>query len=433
MREDVDYNALKYHERGRAGKTEVVPTKPVGNHEEIALAYTPGAASPAIGISREHWNAYKYTNKGNLVAVISNGSSLMGLGDRGAIASKPLLEGKAMLFKVLADIDAFDIELSEEEPDKIVETIQAMAPTFGAISLEGIKAPHCFYVEERLHNLLGIPIINDDTHSIAIIVAAALPNALKIAGKSIESIRIVICGTECAVKRTWHTLLRHNIDKEQITMLIDKETNVADNSSATVEPSKDVNTIKRRLDNAANGADILIILSSINIPTADTIATMAQSPIIFIQANLGGNHLTTLSKARPDAIIATTYNDSVNSINNIIVSPYLFRGALDTLSTCINESMEDAAIEALAPLAQESNKAILPQANDKRLLTTLTCAIAKAAIESGVARRTINDWKHYRRELLTRIDREYKFGSAREHRHKSSNLRRRYQMPLHKL
>lgn len=433
MREDVDYNALKYHERGRAGKTEVVPTKPVGSPEEIALAYTPGAVSPAIGISRERWNAYKYTNKGNLVAVISNGSSLMGLGDRGAIASKPLLEGKAMLFKVLADIDAFDIELSEEEPDKIIETIQAMAPTFGAISLEGIKAPDSLYVEEQLHNLLGIPIINDDTHSTAICVAAALPNALKITGRSIENLRIVICGTKGAAKKMRQTLLRRGIAKEQITMLIDNDATAAESSSATVAPLAGTDSSQKSLADAAGGADILIILSASNIPTAEAVVSMAQSPIIFIQPRVGSSHLATLSKARPDAIIATADNDSANSINNIIVSPYLFRGALDTLSTCINESMEDAAIEALATLAQESSKALLPQSGDRRLLTTLTCAIAKAAIESGVARRTINDWKHYRRELLTRVDREYRFGGVREHRHKSSNLRRRYRMPLHKL
>ena len=446
MAKDIDYEALKYHSNGRPGKIEVVPTKEYKTAEELALAYSPGVAAPAKGISKDRWNAYKYTNKGNLVAVISNGSSLLGLGNRGALASKPVMEGKAMLFKVYADIDAFDIEIAEEEPEKFIEIVQAMAPTFGAINLEDIKAPECFYIEKRLRTLLGIPVMHDDQHGTAVAVAAALTNALYIAKKDIACTRIVISGAGAAAISTARILSRRGATKENIIMFDSRGAITTRRNNLTAEKKEfavenNVNT----LSEALQGADIFIGLSVGNILDGESISKMADTPIIFALSNPTPEiDYNTALLSRPDAIVATGRSDYPNQINNVLAFPYLFRGALDVLATTINDAMEQAAIDAISSLArssQQSNRKnerfgkenIIPHPGDPRLIAEVSCAVAKAAIESGVARRNINDWKQYRRELLIRKEREFKFGHQKREKGNKNNLRRRYSIPMHKL
>ena len=324
--------ALEYHSAGKAGKTSTIPAKPVGTPQELTLAYTPGVAAPAIAISEERWKAYRYTNKGNLVAVISNGSSLLGLGNRGALAAKPVMEGKAMLFKTYADIDAFDIEISDEEPERIVATVQALAPTFGGINLEDIKAPECFYIENRLRQLLDIPVLHDDQHGTAVTVVAALLNACEATGKSINNIRIVINGAGAAAISTAAMLLEMGVTSEQITML--------DSKGVINTRRTDLNDIKRRfatdsnattLAQAISDADAFIGLSKGDLLSQSDVKSMHPSPIIFALANPQPEISYTQAKQwRPDAVVATGRSDSPNQINNVLSFPYLFRGALDT-------------------------------------------------------------------------------------------------------
>ena len=432
--------ALEYHSTGKAGKTSTIPGKPLETPEDLAMAYTPGVAAPAMEISKERWRAYRYTNKGNLVAVISNGSSLLGLGNRGALAAKPVMEGKAMLFKTYADIDAFDIEISDEEPDRVVATVQALAPTFGGINLEDIKAPECFYIEKRLRELLGIPVLHDDQHGTAVTVAAALLTACKVTGRDISNIRIVINGAGAAAISSATMLLEMGVAQEQITML--------DSKGVVRTRRTDLNELKSRfatdidmttLSQAIAGADAFIGLSKGNLLSESDVKSMQPSPIIFALANPVPEVPYNLAKQwRPDAVVATGRSDSPNQINNVLSFPYLFRGALDTLSTTINEAMKIAAAKAIAaiallPASKEIEKQyghtftfgkeyILPKPGDKRLLTEVSAAVARAAMESGVARRGIASFNEYSQTLLKRVESENFF--AREYvRHKMGNRR----------
>lgn len=423
--------ALEYHSAGKAGKTSTIPVKPLETPEDLAMAYTPGVAAPAMAISKERWNAYRYTNKGNLVAVVSNGSSLLGLGNRGALASKPVMEGKAMLFKTYADIDAFDIEINDEEPERVVNTIQALAPTFGGINLEDIKAPECFYIEKRLRQLLDIPVLHDDQHGTAVTVAAALLNACEITGKSIGKIRIVINGAGAAAISSATMLLEMGVAREQITMI--------DSKGVISTRRTDLNEMKRgfatdrgatTLSQAIKGADTFIGLSKGDLLSESDVKSMNPSPIIFALANPVPEVSYKQAKQwRPEAIVATGRSDSPNQINNVLSFPYLFRGALDTLSTTINESMKIAAAKAISAIAQQpaskeieeqygrqftfGKEYILPKPGDKRLLTQVSSAVARAAMESGVARRGIASFSEYSQTLLKRVESENYF--AREY------------------
>ncbi len=432
--------ALEYHSSGKAGKTATIPSKPIETPEQLAMAYTPGVAAPAMAINKERWKAYRYTNKGNLVAVVSNGSSLLGLGNRGALASKPVMEGKAMLFKTYADIDAFDIEISDEEPDRIVATVQAFAPTFGGINLEDIKAPECFYIEKRLRGLLDIPVLHDDQHGTAVTVAAALLNACEVTGKKIGNIRIVINGAGAAAISSATMLLEMGVSREQITML--------DSKGVITTRRTDLNELKRRfatdstatgLSQAIKGADAFIGLSKGNLLSEGDAKSMQPSPIIFALANpVPEVSYNQAREWRPDAVVATGRSDSPNQINNVLSFPYLFRGALDTLSTTINEEMKIAAAKAIAAIAQQpaekeiekqygrtfsfGKEYILPKPGDKRLLTEVSTAVAHAAMQSGIARRGIASFNEYKQTLLARVESENFF--AREYvRHKMGNHR----------
>ena len=431
MDDSFKNKALEYHSAGKHGKTATIPSKQLDTPEQLAMAYTPGVAAPAMEISKERWKAYRYTNKGNLVAVISNGSSLLGIGNRGALAAKPVMEGKAMLFKTYADIDAFDIEISDEEPERIVATIQALAPTFGGINLEDIKAPECFYIEKRLRGLLDIPVLHDDQHGTAVTVAAALLNACEVTGKEMKNIKIVINGAGAAAISSAAMLLEMGVSPQQITML--------DSKGVISTRRTDLNDMKRRfatdrnittLTQAIKGADAFIGLSMGNLLKEDDIKSMQPSPIIFALANPTPEiPYKQAQEWRPDSIVATGRSDNPNQINNILSFPYLFRGALDTLSTTINEAMKIAAAKAIAEIAQQraskeveeqygrtftfGKEYILPKPGDKRLLTEVSAAVARAAMDSGVARRSIASFNEYRQALLARVDNENFF--AREY------------------
>ena len=419
--------ALEYHSEGMAGKIEVQPSKQVNNPEELSLAYSPGVAAPAMEIDKERWKAYRYTNKGNLVAVISNGSAVLGLGNIGALASKPVMEGKAMLFKLYADIDAFDIELSDEAPDRFIATVQALSPTFGGINIEDIKAPECFYIEEKLRSLLDIPVLHDDQHGTAVTIAAALINACKVTGKEMKRIKCVICGAGSAGISTAKMLITLGIDKENLAMIDSK--GVLTSKRTDLDKYKRPFATERSIDtlaDAINGADVFIGLSKGGILNNSHIKSMAVKPIIFALANpVPETDYYQTMDIRPDAIIATGRSDLPNQINNVIAFPYLFRGALDTLSTSINEKMKLAAAHAIAAIGREKvpheieklygNKLtfgteyLLPKPGDKRLITEVSIAVAKAAIESGVARRRITSFKEYAETLTHRIENEIFF------------------------
>lgn len=432
--------ALEYHSEGKAGKIEVQLSKEVNTPEELSLAYSPGVAAPAMEIDKDRWKAYRYTNKGNLVAVISNGSAVLGLGNIGALASKPVMEGKAMLFKLYADIDAFDIELGDEEPDRFIATVQALSPTFGGINLEDIKAPECFYIEERLRALLDIPVLHDDQHGTAVTVAAALINACEVTGKELNNIKCVICGAGSAGISTAKMLITIGIKRENLVMVdskgaITKHRADLDKYKHLFATERDIET----LSDAMNGADAFIGLSKGDVLKETHIKSMADKPIIFALANPTPEiDYHQAKSARPDAVIATGRSDLPNQINNVLSFPYLFRGALDTLSTTINEEMKLAAVDAIAAVARgevpcdievedDSNLTfgsdyILPKPGDKRLVTAVSSAVARAAMESGVARRSIASFKEYTDALRNRIDNENFF--AREFlRHKKTGRR----------
>lgn len=427
MNKKLYERALKYHSEGKPGKIEVVPTKNAYTPEELSLAYTPGVAAPAIEIDKERWKAYRYTNKGNLVAVISNGSSVLGLGNIGALASKPIMEGKAMLFKRCADIDAFDIELNDEDPDRFIATVQSLSPTFGGINLEDIKAPECFYIEERLRSLLDIPVLHDDQHGTAVTIAAALINACKITAKRLKNINVVICGAGSAGIATARMLLTIGLSKEQIMML--------DSRGVITTRRGDMNRYKQEfateheistLDEAMKGADAFIGVSKGDILSDDNIRSMASRPIVFALANPTPEMpYKRVKEIRNDAIVATGRSDAPNQINNLLAFPYLFRGALDTLSTEINEQMKLAAAHAIADIAEDEvpqkirrlygkefsfgSEYILPKPEDRRLITNVPVMVAKAAIESGVARHRIASYCEYVVSLVGRVENESYF------------------------
>ena len=410
--------ALRYHEEGKPGKIEVVPTKPYSTQMDLSLAYSPGVAEPCLEIEKNPLDAYKYTSKGNLVAVISNGTAVLGLGDIGPLAGKPVMEGKGLLFKIFAGIDVFDIEVNEKDPDKFIETVKAIAPTFGGINLEDIKAPECFKIETRLKEELDIPVMHDDQHGTAIISGAGLINALEIAGKKIEDVKIVVNGAGAASISCTKLYIMLGARKENIIMcdskgVISTHRTDLNESKKFFATDRDIKT----LTEAVVGADVFLGLSVANVLTQDMVRSMNTNPIVFALANPNPEiSYADAMASRDDIIFATGRSDYPNQINNVLGFPYIFRGALDTHAKAINEEMKLAAVYAIAELAKEPvpdvvNAAyklkrttfgrdyILPKALDPRLLTRVSCAVAKAAIDSGVSRQTITDWEGYANHL----------------------------------
>ena len=410
--------ALRYHAEGKPGKIEVVPTKPYSTQMDLSLAYSPGVAEPCLEIEKNPLDAYKYTSKGNLVAVISNGTAVLGLGDIGPLAGKPVMEGKGLLFKIFAGIDVFDIEVNEKDPDKFIETVKAIAPTFGGINLEDIKAPECFKIETRLKEELDIPVMHDDQHGTAIISGAGLINALEIAGKKIEDVKIVVNGAGAASISCTKLYIMLGARKENIIMC-DSKGVISTHRTDLNESKKFFATDRdiRTLTEAVVGADVFLGLSVANVLTQDMVRSMNTNPIVFALANPNPEiSYADAMASRDDIIFATGRSDYPNQINNVLGFPYIFRGALDTHAKAINEEMKLAAVYAIAGLAKEPvpdvvNAAyklkrttfgrdyILPKALDPRLLTRVSCAVAKAAIDSGVSRRTITDWEGYANHL----------------------------------
>ena len=407
-------DALRYHSEGKPGKIEVIPTKPHSTQTDLSLAYSPGVAEPCLEIEKNPLDAYEYTAKGNLVAVISNGTAVLGLGDIGPLAGKPVMEGKGLLFKIFASIDVFDIEVDEKNPEKFIQTVKAIAPTFGGINLEDIKAPECFEIETRLKNELDIPVMHDDQHGTAIISGAGLINALEVAGKKIEDVKIVVNGAGAASISCTKLYVMLGARKENIIMCDSKgviSTKRTDLNEAKREFATDRDV--RTLQEAVVGADVFLGLSVANVLTQDMVRSMNDNPIVFALANPNPEiSYADAMASREDIIFATGRSDYPNQINNVLGFPYIFRGALDVRAKAINEEMKLAAVHAIAQLAKEPvpdvvNAAyqlkrttfgrdyILPKALDPRLLTRVSSAVAKAAIESGVSRKTITDWDGY--------------------------------------
>jgi malate dehydrogenase (oxaloacetate-decarboxylating)(NADP+) len=410
----IDDEALEYHRQFPAGKLSIVPTKPAKTQKDLSLAYTPGVAAPCLVINKDPLQAYTYTNKGNLVAVISNGTAVLGLGNIGAIAGKPVMEGKGLLFKVLAGVDAMDIEVDATDIDEFCQTVKNIAPTFGGINLEDIKAPECFMIEEKLKEELDIPVMHDDQHGTAIITGAAMLNALEIGGKKAEDIHLVVSGAGAAAIACTRLYLTLGVRKENVVM--------CDSKGVVRQDRTDINQFKREfatdkplytIADAMKGADVFFGFSKGNIITKEMVKTMGDHPIIMALANPDPEiSYEDAREARPDALIATGRSDYPNQVNNVIGFPYIFRGALDTHSRKINEQMKIAAVHAIADLAKEPVPAsvlkaynqedlhfgldyILPKPLDPRLLQRVSVAVAKAAVASGVARRIITDWDAY--------------------------------------
>lgn len=419
--------ALLYHSQGKPGKIEVVPTKPYRTQTDLSLAYSPGVAEPCLEIQKNPHDAYKYTNKGNLVAVISNGTAVLGLGDIGAMSGKPVMEGKSLLFKIYAGVDAFDIEVNEKDPDKFIEAVKAIAPTFGGINLEDIKAPECFEIERRLKAELDIPVMHDDQHGTAIISAAGLINAINVAGKKLEDARIVVNGAGAAAISCTRLYCSFGARKENIVMLDSRGVIRVDRENLTEQKrefatTRDIHT----LEEAVKYADVFVGLSKGNVLSKDMVRSMAKNPIIFALANpVPEISYEDAKDARPDVLMSTGRTDYPNQINNVIGFPYIFRGALDTAAKAINEEMKLAAARAIADLARRPvpdivNRAyhvrnftfgpdyFIPKPVDPRLITEVSMAVAKAAIESGVARKVITDWKAYRQQLRELMGQESK-------------------------
>lgn len=422
MSEKKLLDALSYHADGRPGKIEVISTKPTQTQFDLALAYSPGVADPCLAIAENVDDVYKYTAKGNLVAVISNGTAVLGLGDIGPEASKPVMEGKGVLFKIFADIDVFDIELNCKDVDHFVETVKAMEPTFGGINLEDIKAPESFEIEERLKEALNIPIMHDDQHGTAIISAAGLINALRLVNKKLSEVRIVVNGAGASAIACTKLFVSLGANKDNIVMLDSKgvlrsDRTDLDKYKQQFATSRNLNT----LEEALVGAEVFVGLSKGNILTPDMILSMAENPIVFAMANPTPEIDYNLAVAtRPDLIMATGRSDFPNQVNNVLGFPFIFRGALDVRSTAINEAMKIAAVHAIADLAMEpvpesvmmaynernlsfGPTYIIPKPMDPRLLTTVAPAVAKAAMESGVARQPITDWDAYNMQLRKRL------------------------------
>jgi malate dehydrogenase (oxaloacetate-decarboxylating)(NADP+) len=415
-------DALEYHSSGRKGKIEVIPTKPTSTQRDLALAYSPGVAEPCRAIDQDINEVYNYTAKGNLVAVISNGTAVLGLGNIGPEASKPVMEGKGLLFKIFADIDVFDIELDAEDPEKFIQTVKAIAPTFGGINLEDIKAPEAFYIEHRLKKELNIPLMHDDQHGTAIISSAALINAAELAGKELKNMKVVVSGAGAAAYSCSIMYLSLGVKKENIFMFDSKgflctaREDLSKNKAFFAQNHTEIS-----LEEAIKGADLFLGLSVGNIVTKKMVQSMAKNPIVFALANPDPEiTYDDALEARSDVIMATGRSDNPNQVNNVLGFPYIFRGALDVRATKINEAMKLAAAQAIAELArkpvpEEVNQAyssskmvfgpeyIIPKPMDHRLLWEVSIAVAKAAIESGVAKAPRTDWDTYKRELIQRM------------------------------
>lgn len=411
----LNEQALAYHASGKPGKIEVVPTKPHSTQTDLGLAYTPGVAVPCQEIEKDNNKAYDYTAKGNLVAVISNGTAVLGLGDIGAVAGKPVMEGKGLLFKIYAGVDVFDIEINEKDPKKFVEIVKGIAPTFGGINLEDIKAPECFEIEDTLKKELDIPVMHDDQHGTAIISSAALVNALTIAGKDISEVKCVVNGAGAAAIACTKLYLSLGLKKENVVMVDSKGVIRKDRKNLT--PQKEFFATDRTdvstLAEALKGADVFLGLSKPDVLNAEMIQSMAKNPIVFALANpVPEVSYDVAMGAREDIIFATGRSDYPNQVNNVIGFPYIFRGALDVRATEINEHMKHAAVRAIADLAHKpvpdvvniaynserfsfGRKYLIPKPLDPRLLTEVSIAVAKAACESGVARKPITDWDAY--------------------------------------
>jgi malate dehydrogenase (oxaloacetate-decarboxylating)(NADP+) len=415
-------DALIYHSKGRPGKIEVIPTKPYSTQRDLSLAYSPGVADPCLEIHKNKDDVYKYTAKGNLVAVISNGTAVLGLGDIGAEASKPVMEGKGLLFKIFADIDVFDIEIDEKNIDKLVDTVVAIAPTFGGINLEDIKAPECFEIEDRIKEALDIPVMHDDQHGTAIITAAGLLNTLELTGKKIQDLKIVVNGAGASAISCTKLYIALGVNRKNIIML--------DSRGVLNKSRTDLNEVKKRfvtdkdintLEDAVEGADMFLGLSVAGALKKEYLLKMAENPVVFALANpvpeIGYEEAM---ETRPDIIMATGRSDFPNQINNVLGFPFIFRGALDVKATTINEEMKLAASKALAELAKEpvpeevniayheknlkfGTEYIIPKPTDPRLIINVAPAVAKAAMDTGVARKPIEDWAAYNEELNKRL------------------------------
>lgn len=415
-------DALNYHQKDRPGKIEVVPTKPHNTQYDLSLAYTPGVAQPCLEIEKDVDNVYKYTSKGNLVAVISNGTAVLGLGDIGPEAGKPVMEGKGLLFKIFADVDVFDIEVNEKDPKKLVEVVKAIAPTFGGINLEDIKAPECFEIEEALKKELNIPVFHDDQHGTAIISAAGLLNALELNGKLIENIKVVVNGAGAAAISCIKLYINLGVEPENVVMLDSK--GVLNRERTDLNPIKQQYVTNRKintLEEAMKGADVFLGLSVANVVSKKMVKSMAKNPIVFAMANPNPEiSYEDATSARKDIIMATGRSDYPNQVNNVLGFPFIFRGALDVRATTINEEMKIAAAKALAKLAKEyvpemvakaynqknivfGKDYIIPKPLDPRLITKVSTAVAHAAMETGVARKPIKSWAAYEQELTTRL------------------------------
>ncbi len=415
-------DALNYHQYPQPGKIEVTPTKPLTTQRDLSLAYSPGVAEPCKAIEANPEDAFKYTSKGNLVAVISNGTAVLGLGNIGPLASKPVMEGKGVLFKKFAGIDVFDIEIDCNDPDKLIEIIASLEPTFGGINLEDIKAPECFKIETALKERLKIPVMHDDQHGTAIISGAALLNALELVNKKIEEVKLVVSGAGAAAISCARYYLKLGINPENVVMcdvdgVLRKDTIPADDVRFPFATARNLKTF----EDAISGADVLLGLSVGNIVKPEQVQKMAANPIVFALANPNPEIPYDIAMAcRPDLIMATGRSDHPNQVNNVLGFPYIFRGALDVRATTINEEMKMAATKAIAQLAKEPipdtvNKAysndkmsfgtdyLIPKPLDPRLITTIAPAVAKAAMESGVAKNPIHDWEKYELELLKRV------------------------------
>ena len=415
-------DALLYHSRGRHGKIEVIPTKPYSTQFDLSMAYTPGVAYPCLEIEKTPEDVYTYTAKGNLVAVISNGTAVLGLGDIGAMAGKPVMEGKGLLFKVFADVDVFDIEVNEKDPVKLIEFCRQIAPTFGGINLEDIKAPECFEVETELKKILDIPVFHDDQHGTAIISAAGLLNSLEITGRKIEDLKMVVCGAGAAAISCSRLYVSLGVRRENIVMcdskgVINKKRKDLNKYKQEFVTSRDIDT----LEQSVKGADLFLGLSAACMMSKDMLASMADNPIIFAMANPNPEiSYEDAMATRDDMIFATGRSDYPNQINNVLGFPFIFRGALDVRASTINEEMKLAASKALAALAKEpvpvsvlkaynvdklifGKEYIIPKPVDPRLISCVAAAVAKAAMDSGVAKYPISDWNAYKKSLDRRL------------------------------
>jgi malate dehydrogenase (oxaloacetate-decarboxylating)(NADP+) len=443
-RDEKNFNqaALDYHKAEPKGKIEVIPSKPHSSQRDLSLAYSPGVAVPCMEIHHKPETVYDYTGKGNLVAVISNGTAVLGLGDIGAEASKPVMEGKGLLFKIFADINVFDIEIDEKDPDKFIDIVKGIAPTFGGINLEDIKAPEAFYIEQRLKEELDIPLMHDDQHGTAIISAAALINSLKIANKKIEEVKMVVNGAGAAAIACTNLYISLGLKRENVMMCDSKGVINQRRENLTSEKldfiaQTDIDT----LEDAVKGSDVFVGLSKGNVMTPSMLSSMNENPIVFALANPDPEIAYDLAiETRKDVIMATGRSDYPNQVNNVLGFPYIFRGAMDVQAKTINEEMKLAAVHAIADLAKEpvpeavilaynlqnlqfGREYFIPKPFDNRLITKVSSAVAKAAVESGVARKIITDFDEYENSLLDRMGRDEKLVRMMQNRAKANPKR----------